>query len=44
MGAVYANITLTNAADEAMLVDTGAVHLVISEQLAQKQGLRILDQ
>lgn len=61
-GAVYANVKLTNAADEAMirrgvlapkhlrqheeraLVDTGAVHLVISEQIAQKLGLRILDQ
>ena len=62
MGAVYADIKLTNAADEAMvsrgvlapkhlrqheetaLVDTGAVHLIISEQIAQKLGLRILDQ
>lgn len=61
MGAVYSNIKLTNAIDEAMvsrgvlapqhlrhheeraLVDTGAVHLVISQQIAQKLGLRILD-
>ena len=29
--------------EEKALVDTGAVHLVISEQIAQKLGLRILD-
>ena len=29
--------------EETALVDTGAVHLVISEQIAQKLGLRILD-
>lgn len=29
--------------EEKALVDTGAVHLVISQQIAQKLGLRILD-
>ena len=62
MGAVYSNIKLTNAGDEAMvsrgvlapkhlrsqetsaLVDTGAVHLIISNEIAQSLGLRILGQ
>ena len=62
MGAVYSDITLTNAIDEGIvsrgvlspkhlrqhtenaLVDTGAVHPVISERIAQELGLRILGQ
>lgn len=62
MGAVFSDITLTNAIDEGMvsrgvlapkhlrqhteaaLVDTKSVHLVISEQIAQDLGLRILGQ